>query len=53
MAPASYVQMLVANVLGWWRFGDDPDALTLGGAGIIIGAGVFLWRDSLRRPDAR
>ncbi len=53
VAPASYVQMLVATVLGWWWFGDVPDALTLGGAGIIIGAGVFLWRDSLRRPDAR
>lgn len=47
VAPASYIQMLVATVLGWWWFGDIPDALTLGGAAVIIGAGIYLWRDSL------
>ncbi|MGQ7828614.1 DMT family transporter [Altererythrobacter sp. Z27] len=49
VAPASYVQMLVATVLGWWWFGDAPDFLTLAGASVIIGAGLFLWRASLRR----
>lgn len=48
VAPASYVQMLVATALGWWLFGDVPDALTLLGAGIIIGAGLYLWRDGMR-----
>ena len=48
IAPASYVQMLVAIVLGWLLFGDVPDAVTLIGAGIIIAAGVYLWRQHSR-----
>ncbi len=46
VAPASYVQMLVAIVMGWWWFGDVPDLLTLVGASMIISAGLLLWRDS-------
>jgi drug/metabolite transporter (DMT)-like permease len=48
IAPATYVQMLVAVSLGWWWFGDTPDAITLAGAAIIIAAGLYLWRSSLR-----
>ena len=48
VAPAIYVQMVVAVILGWWWFDDRPDALTLLGAGLIISAGLFLWRDGLR-----
>lgn len=48
IAPASYVQLLVASLLGWWFFGDVPDLLTVAGAAIIIGAGLYLWRDSIR-----
>ena len=48
VAPAIYVQMLVAITLGWWFFGDVPDALTLGGASLIIAAGLYLWRDGVR-----
>nr|WP_255551938.1 DMT family transporter [Erythrobacter crassostrea] len=47
VAPAIYVQILIAIVLGWWWFGDRPDLLTLGGAGLIIAAGLYLWRDGL------
>ncbi|MEM6475786.1 MAG: DMT family transporter [Pseudomonadota bacterium] len=48
VAPAIYVQMLVAVVLGWAMFGDVPDGYTLLGAGLIIAAGLYLWRDGLR-----
>lgn len=48
VAPAIYVQMLVAIVLGWWWFGDRPDLYTLAGAGLIISAGLYLWRGSAR-----
>ncbi|RGP40843.1 Riboflavin transporter [Altererythrobacter insulae] len=51
IAPASYVQMLVAIVLGWLLFGDMPDAVTLVGAGIIIAAGVSLWRQHSRAEE--
>lgn len=48
IAPMTYVQMLVATLLGWWLFGDVPDMLTVLGAAIIIGAGLILWRDSTK-----
>lgn len=44
VAPMMYVQLLVASVIGWAWFGDHPDALTLLGAGIIVAAGLYLWR---------
>ena len=43
IAPTTYVQMLVATLLGWLFFGDVPDAATVVGAAIIIGAGLLLW----------
>jgi len=49
VAPAIYVQMLVAIALGWWWFDDRPDLYTIGGAGLIITAGLYLWRDGLRQ----
>lgn len=51
IAPMTYVQLLVATILGWAMFGNRPDALTLLGAGIIVGAGLYLWRSGrLREP---
>lgn len=44
IAPMTYVQLVVAGMLGWMWFGDTPDGTTLVGAGIIIAAGLYLWR---------
>lgn len=44
IAPAIYVQMLVAIGLGWWWFDDKPDLVTLGGAALIVGSGLYLWQ---------
>ena len=44
IAPAIYVQMLVAIGLGWWWFDDRPDLATLGGAALIVGSGLYLWQ---------
>jgi drug/metabolite transporter (DMT)-like permease len=49
VAPAIYVQMLIAVVLGWAVFGDRPDLYTVLGAGLIIASGLYLWRDGLRQ----
>ncbi|NVE94586.1 DMT family transporter [Altererythrobacter lutimaris] len=49
VAPCTYIQMLVATLIGWLWFGDVPDALTLLGAAIIIGAGLYLWGASKDR----
>jgi drug/metabolite transporter (DMT)-like permease len=43
IAPMTYVQLVVATVLGWWWFGDRADAATLAGAAVIVGAGLYLW----------
>lgn len=43
IAPMTYVQMLVASVIGWLFFDSRPDAFTLAGATVIIGAGLYLW----------
>lgn len=48
VAPAIYVQMLVAVILGWAFFDEVPDGWTLLGAGLIIASGLYLWRDGLR-----
>jgi drug/metabolite transporter (DMT)-like permease len=50
VAPMTYVQLLVAAALGWLWFGDPPDAATFGGAALIIGGGMLLWR-AQRVPD--
>jgi drug/metabolite transporter (DMT)-like permease len=43
IAPMTYVQLLMAALLGWLWFDTHPDAATLLGAAIIIGSGLYLW----------
>ncbi|MBB5719031.1 drug/metabolite transporter (DMT)-like permease [Stakelama sediminis] len=50
VAPMVYVQMLAAIGIGWAVFSEAPDLMTLGGAALIIGSGIYLWR-SQRSPD--
>lgn len=56
LAPAStvtpflYLQLLSMVALGYFVFGDRPDAWTLLGSSIVIGSGVYLvHREQLRR----
>jgi drug/metabolite transporter (DMT)-like permease len=51
IAPTTYVQLMMASLLGWLVFGDAPDAATVGGAVLIILGGLWLWR-SQRSPAA-
>jgi drug/metabolite transporter (DMT)-like permease len=44
VAPMTYVQLLVAALLGWILFGDAPDATAFAGAALIIAGGLLLWR---------
>lgn len=50
IAPMAYVQLLVAFSAGLLVFGDWPDALSILGAGMIVAAGLYLWRSG--RPAA-
>jgi drug/metabolite transporter (DMT)-like permease len=49
VAPMTYVQLLIAAALGWLLFGTVPDLSTFGGAALIIGGGLFLWRSQKPR----
>ncbi len=49
VAPYQYTFILWAIALGYLVFGDVPDAFTLSGAAIIVGAGLYiLWRERAR-----
>ncbi len=41
VAPFRYMALLWAIVLGWLVFDQFPDALTLAGAGLVVGSGIF------------
>lgn len=43
-APMVYVQLLIALLIGIVFYADWPDLTALGGAALIIGAGLWLWR---------
>lgn len=43
LAPYNYSGFLWAIVLGFAIFGDMPDAATLVGAAVILGAGIYVW----------
>lgn len=42
LAPFDYTALLWALIIGYVVFGDVPDPLVLGGAGIVIGSGIFI-----------
>jgi drug/metabolite transporter (DMT)-like permease len=43
LAPLVYVQILYVSILSWIVFGQAPTAVTLAGAAIIIGSGLYIW----------
>jgi drug/metabolite transporter (DMT)-like permease len=49
----TYVQLIVATLLGWLLFGDKPDAVAMFGAAIIVGAGLYLWYVARRREAVK
>ena len=51
IAPMTYVQLIVAMTIGALVFGDLPDATSLFGSALIVGAGLFLWLSA--RPAIR
>lgn len=54
VAPFRYSSLVVALILGWLIFGSFPDGLTLAGAALVVGSGIFtLWREQrVRRAQA-
>ena len=47
VAPFRYSSLLVALILGFFFFGEWPDAVTTLGATIVVSAGLYtLWRET-------
>ncbi|RMA43266.1 DMT family transporter [Rhodophyticola porphyridii] len=60
VAPFGYAGVIFATLWGLFAFGERPDAMTIVGALVIIGAGVYVWhretrarRAPLAAPSAR
>ena len=50
VAPFRYMALLWAIALGWLAFGQLPDAMTLFGAALVVGTGIFtIWRETKLR----
>lgn len=43
VAPLQYLEIVAATALGYWVFGDFPDALTWGGITIIVASGLYVF----------
>lgn len=43
LAPFQYLEIVTGTLLGYWLFGDFPDALKWLGIAIIIGSGIYLF----------
>ena len=53
VAPFGYAGVIFATTWGWAAFGEMPDAWTLTGALVIVGAGVYVWhRETRARANA-
>ncbi|HMM91285.1 DMT family transporter [Bradyrhizobium sp.] len=52
LAPFSYTQLLWVSVLGYFIFGEVPDAYTVTGAGFIVASGLYTaHRERVRRSQ--
>lgn len=48
VAPLSYTQILTATALGYFVFGNLPDAWTLAGLAVIVGSGLYIFHRERR-----
>jgi drug/metabolite transporter (DMT)-like permease len=52
LAPFSYTQLVWVSVLGFFIFGETPDAWTVTGAGFIVASGLYTaHRERIRRSQ--
>ncbi|MBT9244785.1 DMT family transporter [Gemmobacter fulvus] len=42
LAPLAYIEMIMAVAVGWWFFGDFPDAWTFVGVAVLIGCALYI-----------
>ena len=52
VSPFQYFQLLGSVAVGWFAFGDLPDALTWTGAAVIVSSGLFIgWTQARNRQQ--
>lgn len=51
LAPFYYTQIVWSVLVGFIAFGDQPDAFTIGGAGIVIASGLYLMARERRKKQ--
>ena len=52
LAPLAYSEIIMATVLGWYLFGDFPDAWTFLGVGILIACAIYIsWRERVQHVE--
>lgn len=51
VSPFQYFQLLGSVAVGWYVFDDLPDALTWGGAAVIVLSGLYIGWSQTRRSD--
>jgi len=53
LAPFGYFEIISAVALGYFVFGDFPDALTWAGVAVIVSSGVYIgFRERASADDA-
>jgi drug/metabolite transporter (DMT)-like permease len=53
LAPFNYTALVWAMLFGFVFFAEWPDPVTLAGAAIIVGAGLYVWhRERVRKRAA-
>lgn len=50
LAPLAYTEMVTATALGWYFFGDFPDALTFLGVAILLACALYITLTERNRP---
>ncbi len=53
LAPFFYSSIVWGTIFGWIFFGDIPDAATVAGAILIVGAGLYVWHRERKIAAAR
>lgn len=52
LAPLAYSEMIMATILGWYIFGDFPDAWTFFGVAVLIACAIYIsWRERARNVE--
>jgi drug/metabolite transporter (DMT)-like permease len=52
LASFDYVSMVWAMIVGYFVFAEMPEAMVLGGASVVIAAGMFIaWREHVRKVE--